>query len=176
MSHNIVTINGKEPDVAGNITGFSANQLIFIGEGASVSYSTSPASSMSAGSVLYLYDDTPMNTITDATISTTGGWIDSVTLPAGIYHIQSSIQVAFSATGALIFGLAEGGSVQGGHGRVGAAVTSHYSASGIASATLELTSSTAVSVRVVAASNVASVGAQGTLISEYGWLLIRKEA
>lgn len=176
MSHNVVTINGKEPDVTGAITGFTPNQIIFVGEGASVDYSGSPAVSTSAGATLYLYDTAPTNTIADSTISASGGWVSSVTLPAGVYQVQSTLQVAFSASGALIFAIAEGGVPRASYARIGALVTSHYSASGIAHTTLKLTSSTTISLQVVSASNVSTVATQGTLIAEHGWLLIRKEA
>lgn len=176
MSHNANTINSIEPTASGSFEGLSPNQVILIGEGASVDYSLSPATGLAAGDDLYLYDTSPTNTISGATISTTSGWIDSVSLPAGKYHIQAATHVEFSASGSLVYALNAGGSNVTPFGRIGATVTSSYSAGGIASVYVDLTATTTVRFRVEAASNVATVASQGTTPSAHGWMIVRKEA
>jgi hypothetical protein len=175
MSHLINTINGQEPDATGAFVGLTPNQVILIGQGASVNYATSPATGLAAGDDIYLYDTSPTNTIAGATISTTSGWIDSVDLPAGKYHIQAATHVEFSASGSLVYAINEGGSNVTPFGRVGANVTSSYSAGGIASVYVDLTATTTVRFRVQAASNVATVASQGTTPSAHGWMIVRKE-
>lgn len=175
MSHNIITVNNSEPDVEGNITGVAPNQIIMIGEGASVDYSLSPATSTISGATLFTYDSSPINTIGSATINQTNGWVTSVVLPAGRYHIQAGFQVEFSASGSLMFAVAVNGTALASYGRVGAQVTSHFSAGGLACLTLYLTSTATLTLKSVVSSNVAGVASQGTTPSEHGWILIRKE-
>lgn len=175
MSHNIFTVNGTEPDVEGSLTGVVPNQIILIGEGASVDYSLSPATSTATGATLYTYDSSPTNTIGSATINQSNGWVTSVTLPSGRYHLQAGFQVEFSASGALMFGLAVNGVAAASYGRVGAQVTSHFSAGGIACLTLYLTSTATITLKSVVSTNVSAVASQGTTPSEHGWILIRKE-
>lgn len=175
MSHNANTINSIEPTDTGDFPGVSANQVILIGAGASNDYSNSPATGMVANSLIYLYDTSPTNTISGAVISSSSGWIGSVSLPAGTYHVQAATHVVFSASGDLVYSIALGGTNYGPYGRIGAIVTSSYSAGGIASAYFTLSSTTSLTFKIVSSTNVAAVASQGNTPSQYGWMTIRKE-
>lgn len=64
-----------------------------------------------ANRIIYLYDTTPVNTISGATLhqSATTHWYDSITLPAGKYMIMCQTNVAFSQSGYLVFALKTSG-------------------------------------------------------------------
>lgn len=59
------------------------------------------------GCFTYFYDTSPLNTITDATITKVSGtdWIESITLPAGKYFVHGQWCPSFSSTGLSIGGL-----------------------------------------------------------------------
>lgn len=59
------------------------------------------------GCFTYFYDTSPLNTISNATITKVSGtdWIESITLPAGKYFVQGQWVPSFSSTGLSIGGL-----------------------------------------------------------------------
>ena len=59
------------------------------------------------GCFTHFYDTSPLNTISNATITKVSGtdWIESITLPAGKYFVQGQWVPSFSSTGLSIGGL-----------------------------------------------------------------------
>tara|TARA_Y100000592_G_scaffold76799_1_gene120304 strand:+ start:2212 stop:2895 length:684 start_codon:yes stop_codon:yes gene_type:complete len=84
-------------------------QFIYIGEGASDNYFNSGLTTIGQGDELRLYDTSPTNTITGATITKEGStdWIKYITLPAGEYQVISQVRVKFSASGYLVYRVVE---------------------------------------------------------------------
>ena len=123
MSHNVVTVNGASGDRDGNITTTISSAIgeVRIGTNGAQgdAYSNSPATALD-DSTLYFYDASPVNTISGASISTSSGWIDSVTLPAGRYYIAASFGVTFSASGRFAFQIYDGSSLVGTRAQIGA--------------------------------------------------------
>lgn len=76
-------------------------EYILIGQGESNLYSNSGAANLSTGTELRIYDTSPRNTITGATITEylTSDWYSSVTLPAGDYFVMAQFNVEFTASG-----------------------------------------------------------------------------
>lgn len=174
MSHNAFTVNNIEPDGTGAISVGSGRQMIAIGRGTAVNYSESPASALTANSTLYLYDASPINTISGASITATGSWIESVTLPAGSYSLMGYFSVIFSATGSFEFGWWNGASIVGNGAVVGATATSTLDGARIAMAGLTLAATTTFTLRVIAASNVSAIASQGTVPAAESWMLVER--
>ena len=76
-------------------------EYIRIGQGESNLYSNSGAANLNSGSALRIYDTSPLNTITGATLTeySTSDWYSSFSLPAGKYFLLSQFNVEFSASG-----------------------------------------------------------------------------
>ena len=165
------------------ISSASAVSYIFWGHGESENYDESPATSIGAGDVIYIYDSNGINTISGASISSTtstgtggGEWLDSVTLPAGTYRISLTCLPTFSASGYLAFAMYESTTARTSIGTVGALVTSYSNGGAVATSSYTFTSSTTLSPKVTAASNVDSVANLLTSISESTTLFIEKLA
>ena len=129
--------------------------------------------------VIYLYDTTPVNTISSATLheSATSDWYDSVTLPAGKYLIMSQTNVAFSASGYLVYAIKTSGNVdQSPKAKIGDSASSY--AGGVVSTInsyLSLGSSTRLYLKVDAESNVSGTAADHNgKIDEFTYLVIVK--
>ena len=152
----------------------SSMQYLKYGSGESSAYSNSPASSMAAGATLYIYDTSPQNHITGATISQTGDWLNSISLPAGTYRLLANIDISFSATGYMGFALFNsGGTRQTSIGSIGA--TSTAGAGGpTSSSIITLTGSATLNLEIVNVLNADTVANQGTTISEHGFILIER--
>lgn len=175
MSHNTITLNSIEPDTLGAFTGFSVTrQAILIGRGYTNAYSTSPASSLGSGATLYFFDSDPLNGISDATISSSGGWVDSVTVPAGKYLIKAYFSVLFSASGAFEFVIKTGATQVGNSAVIGAATTAALDGARFAHVAINLATTTTISLAVVSASNVSAIASQGSVPAEESWMLIER--
>ena len=129
--------------------------------------------------VIYLYDTTPVNTISSATLheSATSDWYDSVTLPAGKYLIMSQTNVAFSASGYLVYAIKTSGNVdQSPKAKIGDSASSY--AGGVVSTInsyLSLGSSTRLYLKVDTESNVSGTAADHNgKIDEFTYLVIVK--
>ena len=132
-----------------------------------------------ANRIIYLYDTTPINTISSATLheSATSDWYDSVTLPAGKYLIMSQTNVAFSASGYLVYAIKTSGNVdQSPKAKIGDSASSY--AGGVVSTInsyLSLGSSTRLYLKVDAVSNVSGTAADhNSKIDEFTYLVIVK--
>lgn len=174
MSHNAYKINSIKPTIEGAFDVGSGRQMIAIGRGGSAAYSSSPASDLTTNSTLWLYDTAPINRIPDASISATGDWIESVTLPAGSYVLLGYFSAIFSATGSLEFGWYNGAAFVGNGAVIGASVISTLDGARIAMAGLTLTSSTTLNLRAIAATNVSAIASQGTIPASESWMLIER--
>ena len=174
MSHNTYVINGTEPTTTGTYSIIQTREMIAVGRGAAALYSTSPATSLGANANLYLYDPTPVNTITSASITLTGSWVESVTLPAGNYMLMGYFSALFSATGNLEFAWHNGSAFVGNGAVIGASVISTLDGARISMAGLTLTSTTTLRLRVIASANVSSIASQGNTPAEESWMLIEK--
>jgi hypothetical protein len=133
----------------------------------------------STNAIIYMYDTNPVNTISSATLhqSSTTHWYDSVTLPIGKYSIICQTNVAFSASGYLVFNLKDAS-----NNRKTASAKIGDNASGYAGGVvstinsfIELTSSTRLYLKVDQVSNVSTAAADHNgLIDEFTYLIIIK--
>ena len=156
-------------------------QFIQIGEGASNAYSNSGLTTIGANQEFRLYDATPINTITSATITKEGStdWIKFVTLPAGEYQIIAQVRVEFSASGYFAYRIVSDPTSSKTdltpYAVIGENADSY--AQGV-SQTLQsyitLGSSTEIGFNVHAVSNVDTVANQGNTVSEFSYLFIEK--
>ena len=150
---------------------------ILIGQGETSAYSNSGASNLNANSYLEIYDTSPKNTITGASLTTSSDWTSSVTLPAGQYFVQCQTKVSFSASGYLLYSLANtsnNSNVSAG-ALIGDNATSY--ASGVASTIqsyISLSSNTTIGIKLGQVSNLDNKTNQGNDISEHTFLLIVK--
>ena len=173
MSHNSITVNGTEPNVAGEIAA-GGRQMILVGRGLQNSYSNSPASGLSAGSTLYFYDTSPVNTIPNATISSSSGWVSSVTLPAGNYVILGYFSALFSSSGSLEFVWYKGAARVGNGAVIGALTLASLDGSRLAQAAVTITTTSTFTLKVLSSSNVSALASQGNIPSEESWVMIEK--
>ena len=154
-------------------------EYILIGQGETAAYSTSGASNLNQDSFLEIYDTSPQNTITGASFvsSSASNWYTGVTLPAGQYFIQCQTRVSFSASGYLVFALANTANNvnESASALIGDNATAY--ASGVASTIqshINLGSSTTLGIELSYVSNLNTVANQGNDISEHTYLLIVK--
>ena len=150
---------------------------ILVGQGETSAYSNSGASNLSANSFLEIYDTNPKNTITGASLTTSSDWTSAITLPAGQYFVQCQTKVAFSASGYLMYSLANTSNNNNisASALIGDNATSY--ASGVSSTIqsyISLSSSTTFGIELSAVSNLENKASQGNDISEHTFLLIVK--
>ena len=168
-------INGAAP--AGSA------EYILLGRGESNSYSNSGASNFSNGSELRIYDTTPDNTISGATLNqySSSNWYQSITLPAGIYFVIAQFNVEFSASGYLAVELTNSSSgvnysMRAVVGDNASTVVSGGSTTN--TGVFELTSSTTVELRITDNSNVDTTvfnpGSTDTTTSQQTYIYIQK--
>ena len=156
-----------------------AAQILRIGNGESNAYSNSGATSIGANDTLRVYDTSPINTITGATLSeySNSDWYDSFTLPAGDYAIIScQFNVEFSASGYASLTLEDSSndnytfrSVIGEN-----ANTLLEGASTVCTGLFTLSSSKTLHLELKDVSNVANVASQANTVSEYTSIIIQK--
>ena len=159
----------------------SAVSFIFFGRGESENYSESPATNLSANSVLNIYDEGAVNTISGATLNTTtstggggGEWLNSVALPAGTYRFILTCLPSFSSSGYFAYALKTGSTRITSVGTVGAS-TNLYGAGGpVATSIYTAGSSITVVPYIVAVSGVDNVASQGNAISTSTTLYVEK--
>jgi hypothetical protein len=180
LTYNSVSTNW-ESQVAPSPTTTVA-QYIFIGKGQSADYSTSgyDGSGFDADDILYLYDTTPMNTISGATINkyTTTDWVESIDLPKGTYSMLINFYVEDfnSSAGYLGFQLKDSSNVSlsdAGYVGVPSTLPTYYEV-GLISNIMVLSQDTTVYLKVAAADAVANT--QGTTPSTTSSLYIEKIA
>ena len=207
MSHNQVKVNSQEPartgavsqavtdlrDVnasspsTGDILKYSGSeyvasalnnaQYMLIGQGESDNYSNSGATSLAVNDEFYLYDTTPINAITGASITKIGttDWVESFTLPAGTYTIISNARVVFSASGEFQWRLYSNTATayRSGRAAIGESLSSYSYFSSLIS-TFKITQTETLVFRIIAVSSVDSVANQTTTPSQYSSIFIEK--
>lgn len=163
-------VNGSAP--SGSI------EYILIGQGESSAYSNSGASSLSANQTLRVYDTSPLNTISGASLTITNDWITNIILPAGYYSVMAVANVVFSASGYLAFGFMESSTIASHVGVIGDYASTYANGSvTCVNGYMSLSaSSNNLNFEIRAVSNVDSVANQGTTISEFTSILITKLA
>jgi hypothetical protein len=152
-------------------------QYIFIGTGESNAYSNSGATGLALDNFLYVYDTSPQNTISGATITnySTTDWIESITLPAGHYRIMCNFRVKFSASGYFSFyayDTTNSASVSS-VAYIGENLSDLSFPSSVSSG-FDLTGTSVIKLRAYIVSNVDTVANQGNIPSEYSSLYIEK--
>lgn len=160
-------INGSSPS--------GAFEYLLIGQGQSNDYNNSGVSSLAVNQTLRIYDTSPINTISGASIFTSNNWCTAFLLPAGKYHIMAVANVEFSASGYIGLGLMSGSSPKGAMMVIGDNASS-YAGGSVTSINsyFELSGNSALNFEIRAASNVAAKASQGNTISEFTSILITK--
>tara|TARA_Y100001973_G_C5195292_1_gene333832 strand:- start:1917 stop:2567 length:651 start_codon:yes stop_codon:yes gene_type:complete len=163
-------VNGVAP--AGTV------EYILLGQGESSAYSNSNASGMGLNDTLEIYDTSPLNTITGASLSTSAtDWYDELTLPAGKYHIMAVANVEFSASGYIALGLMDSTTPKSAQMVIGDNASSFAGGSVTSiSSYFELSGNTVLNFEIRAVSNVDTVANQGNTVSEFTSILITKLA
>jgi len=175
MGHNNITVNNFEPDIESSIDFTTTTPTILIGRNHSQAYSSNPASpTLGAGDTLYVYDPSPINTISGASISSSNNWASSVTLPAGTYVMSILFSVVFTASGSMQYGFKYGQSWAGSLASCGGDKNVYLSGGGVSVNTQTLTSDATFIFGVFAANNVASVANQGNIPAEQSYVLIQQ--
>ena len=151
------------------------NTSVFIGEGASQTYSGSGASGVTNGSVVEFYDSSPHAGIDGASVTSASSWVSAVTLPVGIYKITAVVALTFSSTGSVQYSIYSGGSAVNGEGFC---AQDDLDCHNPASAIVNISSGTSViDVRLTSTgSNINTVANQGSRQAELGYLVIERIA
>ena len=157
----------------------SSVEFIFIGHGESNAYSNSPHGSgnFTTSSDLYVYDTSPTNTITGATITSTNNWVSSITLPAGNYIVSGQTLLSFSSSGNVAYGFfnSSNNNRLSQLGIIGTNRASYSGAGDLAYSIIELTSQTTIKLKIDSISGTVDSGLnQGNIPSEYGLIVIEK--
>ena len=153
-------------------------QFMLVGQGESNAYSNATTdTNITDGATLYLYDTSPVNTISGATISKVGStdWVQSVTLPAGNYIMMATYAVEFSATGDMSFHFQDSSNnVISGLGAIGENLTAIENSSGYIQSYRQFSSSTTVKLCCELPDNVDTVANQGNTPSEQSSIMFWK--
>lgn len=149
---------------------------IFIGQGESDNYSNSPhgTGSFAVSDQIYFYDSSPVNTITGATITSSNGWISSVTLPAGDYLFNVKTLFEFSATGYGAYAVYQNTTKLTSYGVIGENRSGFSGSSDISMGIIQLSTSTTLVFRVGAFLFIDTGTAQGTTPSKHNFIYIEK--
>jgi len=158
----------------------SAVEYIFIGRGESNAYSNSPhgTGAFSGTDDLYVYDTSPKNTITGATITSSSDWISSITLPIGNYLVSGQTLLEFSSSGHASYGFYDSSNNRLTQlGIIGTSRSAYFGAGDLAHSIIELTSSTTIKLKLDSVSGTLETGTnQANTPSEYGLIIIEKLA
>ena len=151
--------------------------------GKAKAYSNSPATSLSSGQTVYIWDDSPINTISGSSISVTSGnanadennWVQSITLPAGKYVFRVQSMFEFSASGYAVYQFWAGASSITGYGVVGDSRGVLYGPSNsTARGFYNISGNTTFTLKIGASSNLDSIANQGNTPSEFGLIYVEK--
>ena len=151
---------------------------IWLGGNYSNDYTNSQAGStgsITVGDKLYIYhNNEPVNTISGASITASGNWVESVTLPAGQYVVRAQTMVSFSSSGYLAYRVEDSsGNRITSDGVVGDSRGTTYGPSNsTAIGYVDLSQQATISLVVKAVSGAAGHAQQGTTPSEYGFMYI----
>lgn len=157
----------------------ASSEYMFIGRGESSAYTNTGQTGTAvptAGDVWYYYDSNPTINITGASVTKVGSthWIESITLPAGIYTIFSQHHAAFSASGYLAVSWYNSATLISGRGMIGEDLTTYGGSASNCLGWVDLTGSTTINCKIELASNVDTITNQGNIPSEFGYVWIRK--
>ena len=160
-----------------NDSSSSSIEFIYIGHGESNAYSNSPHGSgnITSSSDLYVYDTSPTNTITGATISSTNNWISSITLPSGNYIVSGQTRLEFSSSGYAAYAFYDSSNnVLSQMGVIGTNRSTYGGAGDLAYSIIELSSQTTIKLRIQAMNGLDTGANQGNTPSEHGIIIIEK--
>lgn len=156
----------------------SSVEFIFIGHGESNVYSNSPhgTGAFTNASDLYVYDTSPTNTITGATITSSSNWVSSITLPAGNYIVSGQTLLEFSSSGYAAYAFHDSSNnVLTQVGVIGTSRGGDYGGAGdLAYSIIELSSQTTIKLRLRGQSGLDTGTNQGNTPSEHGIIIIEK--
>ena len=156
----------------------SSVEFIFIGHGQSNAYSNSPHGSgaFTSTSDLYVYDTSPTNTITGATITSSNNWVSSVTLPSGTYLVSGQTLLAFSSSGYAVYAFYDSSNTRlSQSGVIGTNRSTYLGAGDLAYSIIELSSQTTIKLKLEAVGGTIDTGSnQGNIPSEHGIIIIEK--
>jgi len=156
-------------------SGYTA-EFMLIGQGESNAYSNATtATNISDGDTLFLYDTSPVNTISGATISKVGStdWVQSFTLPIGNYIMMATYAVEFSATGNMSFHFQDSSNVViSGLGAIGENLSAIENSSGYIQGYREFSSSTTVKLCCELPNNVDTVANQGNTPAQQSSIML----
>ena len=166
-----------------------AEAYILLGQGESSNYNTSGGGELQSVSgdadlnvAIHIYDTSPLNTISGATLNGVSGsanWYESITLPAGNYHVLSQTLLAMnSGSGYVGFCILN---TSGNTQLTSVAIIGDGASSAATGVTttinsiMVLSSQTTVKLATKThSSGVLANGSQGTKISEHTYVFIRK--
>jgi len=162
-----------------SVSASAAVSAIFIGRGESSAYTNSPQSttSISAGNPVYVYDTSPVNTISGATVNTTNDWITSVTLPAGEYIFHGQSHFEFTSSSYAKYAFHDGSGYISQRGVIGdSRGSSNAGAATLCIGYYELTAQATVTFQFEYVGSVDTPANQGNTPAQYGLIYIEKVA
>lgn len=161
-----------------SVSSVSTLSYILIGQGESDNYSNSTTdTTITASHALRLYDSSPMEFITGASLVNEGAtdWIKQITLPAGEYLFWLTYRVKFSASGVLGYAIEDtSGNKLSSVAYIGDSLGIYEGTPSILQSVLILSSSTTVEIRPQVTTNVDTVANQLTTPSEFSSIYIEK--
>lgn len=154
----------------------SSIQYFYAGSGQSSAYTNSPqgTSSISVGDTVYVYDTSPVNSITGATYTATSNWIESITLPAGSYMLYGQSSFSFSSSASAAYRFYDGTNIISQSGVIGESRASYMGAGSLAVGYVNFTASTTINLEFFDTSSLDTPANQGNRPSEYGLIYIEK--
>lgn len=174
-TNQVLQYNGTEWTAVTVTSG--AVEYIFIGRGESSAYTNSPngTSAITGSSDLYVYDTSPTNTISGATITSSSDWISSITLPTGNYIVSGQMLFEFSSSGYAAYAFHDSSNnVLTQSGVVGTSRGNYGGSGDLAYSIIQLTSQTTIKLRMRAQSGLDTATAQGNTPSEHSIIIIEK--
>ena len=170
MAHLLNTINDVGANRLGEFSSSVAAQMIIIGRGELDAYSNSGATSFASGQILRVYDTSPINTITGASLTSSNNWISAITLPTGVYIVRAFFGAVFTASGELKVNF----NSQTSYGSIGASAQTRDNGAGIASGRMRFIQPGTIALFSRGATNIDTVANQGNTPAKESYIVIEK--
>lgn len=144
------------------------NGVIFVGEGASQNYSASGASGVSVGDDIEFYSSSITNTISGATITSSSGWVSSITLPSGYFKLYAVVGLELTNSSGLLEYRWKSSTLIGTTGNCG------YTDDLVGNPAVAVVNSGTYTLEIITSTNVIAKASQTNRHSQRGYILIER--
>lgn len=155
----------------------STIEYLLIGQGETNDYDNSTTdTTISTSHALRLYDTSPINNISSATLTNEGStdWVKSISLPSGKYQVWLTYRVEFSASGVMSFALYNGSTKISSVAFIGESLGIYDGTASVLQTIINLSSTTTVEIKPTVVTNVDTVANQGNTPAQYSSIYIEK--